>query len=45
MVRERFTGLGEAEDYQAGAAAFERVPPVARKPAAKAEGPEIREAA
>jgi hypothetical protein len=46
MVRKRFTGLGEAEDYQAAAAAFERsVPPVARKPATEAEGTEIKEAA
>jgi hypothetical protein len=30
-VRKRFTGLGEAEDYQTAAAAFGRsVPPVAR---------------
>jgi hypothetical protein len=37
--------LGEAEDYQAAEAAFERSgPPVARKPAAKAEGAEIEEA-
>jgi hypothetical protein len=46
IVRKRFTGLGEAEDYQAAAAAFERsVPPIARKPAAKEEGAEILEAA
>ena len=46
MVRKRFTGLGEAEDYQATAAAFERsVSLVARKPATKAEGTEIKEAA
>jgi len=46
MVRKRFTGLGEAEDYQAAAPAFERsVAPVARKPATKAEGTEIKEAA
>jgi hypothetical protein len=42
MVRKRFTGLGEAEDYQAAAPAFERsVAPVACKPATKAEGTEI----
>jgi hypothetical protein len=46
LVRKRFTGLGEAEDYQATAAAFERsVSLVARKPADKAEGAEIKEAA
>jgi hypothetical protein len=47
FVGKRFTGLCEAEDHRAAAsAAFERsVPPVARKPAAKAEGVEIKEAA
>jgi hypothetical protein len=46
MVRKRFTGLGEAEDYRAAAAALERsVPLAARKPPARAKGAEIEEAA
>jgi hypothetical protein len=43
LVRKRFTGLCEAEDYRAAAAPLERSDPLAaRKPAAKAEGAESR---